>query len=79
MCCCSQVEVSILAVGVLARLLRGHPIAIASVVRQLLFWGHKHEQRISPLIVFISYPPFNLKKIGMYEAHLGLSGQPKHV
>ena len=31
------------------------------------------------LIAFIFYPPFKLKKIGMYEACLGLSGRPKRV
>ena len=38
-----------------------------------------YEQLISPLITFIFYPPFKLKKIGMYEARLELSDRPEHV
>ena len=41
--------------------------------------GRMYGQRISPLIAFIFYPPSELKKIGMYEARLGLSGQPKRI
>ena len=44
------------------------------------------EERISPLIVFIFYPPFKVVfvvvvvvLIGMLEAHSGLFGRPKHV
>ena len=41
-----------------------------------------YEQRISPLIVFISYPLFRLNKnnkISMYELHLELSSWPKRI
>ena len=38
--------------------------------------GRMYELWISPLIAFIFYPPFKLKKISMYEARSGLSGQP---
>ena len=54
--------------------------------------GRMYEQRIFPLIAFIFYPPFKMKKQkqnkqknkkqnkpGMYEARLGLSGRPKRV
>ena len=38
-----------------------------------------YEQRISPLIAFIFYPPFKLKKISMCEARSGLSGRHKRI
>ena len=41
--------------------------------------GHMYEQWISPLLMFIFYPLFKLKKMGMYEVHLGLSCRPTDI
>ena len=43
----------------------------------MLTRGHMYEQQIPPLIAFIFYLLFKLKKISMYEPQLGLSSQPK--
>ena len=41
--------------------------------------GRMYGQRIAPLIALVFYSPFKLKKIGVYEARLGLSGRSKRM